>query len=236
MSIQSLQVHLSSSKGPIDVFLCTDGGDSGSLQQDGLDVNGNHPAFLKVSQGKRFYSNNTLVLPKKDHPSSVFFFLFLISEAAADGMADGVKMNGSSNGGVNAYGPLTGSAPMSPLSSSLSSILQQPEESIPFVPLSPALLSDEYMLGLGDEQGISDLFDSCDLDTLALDDLLRIWAIPETDRTSFQVDGCFLVPEWNLDWWAQLWGWTTDLNFVAFDIDRLRIDLTAMGSRVSVVW
>ncbi|KTF88237.1 hypothetical protein cypCar_00005854 [Cyprinus carpio] len=92
------------------------------------------------------------------------------AEAATDGMADGVKMNGSSNG----YGPLTESAPMSPLSSSLSSILQQPEESIPFVPLSPALLSDEYMLGLSDEQGISDLFDSCDLDTLALDDLLRI--------------------------------------------------------------
>ncbi|XP_016103103.1 transcription factor E2F3-like [Sinocyclocheilus grahami] len=142
---ESLQVHLSSSKGPIDVFLCTDGGDSGSLLQNGLDVNGNHPAFLKVSQ-----------------------------ESATDGMADGVKMNGSSNGSVNGYGPLTGSAPMSPLSSSLSSILQQPEESIPFVPLSPALLSDEYMLGLGDEQGISDLFDSCDLDTLALDDLLRI--------------------------------------------------------------
>ncbi|KAI2652715.1 Transcription factor E2F3 [Labeo rohita] len=120
---ESLQVHLSSSKGPIDVFLCTDGGDS---------------------------------------------------EAATDVIADGVKMNGSSNGGVNGYGPLTGSAPMSPLSSSLSSILQQPEESIPFVPLSPALLNDEYMLSLGDEQGISDLFDSCDLDTLALDDLLRI--------------------------------------------------------------
>ncbi|XP_051728302.1 transcription factor E2F3 isoform X1 [Ctenopharyngodon idella] len=138
---ESLQVHLSSSKGPIDVFLCTDGGDSGSVLHNGLDVNGNHPAFLKVSQ-----------------------------EAASDGMADGVKMNGS----VNGFGSLSGSAPMSPLSSSLSSILQQPEESIPFVPLSPALLSDEYMLSLGDEQGISDLFDSCDLDTLALDDLLRI--------------------------------------------------------------
>lgn len=52
MSVQSLQVHLSSSKGPIDVFLCTDGGDSGSVLHNGLDVNGNHPAFLKVSQGK----------------------------------------------------------------------------------------------------------------------------------------------------------------------------------------
>uniref|UniRef100_A0A672SHW7 E2F transcription factor 3 n=1 Tax=Sinocyclocheilus grahami TaxID=75366 RepID=A0A672SHW7_SINGR len=117
---ESLQVHLSSSKGPIDVFLCTDGGDSGSLLQNGLDVNGNHPAFLKF-------------------PSSVFSCSLFFQNL-----------------------------------SSLSSILQQPEESIPFVPLSPALLSDEYMLGLGDEQGISDLFDSCDLDTLALDDLLRI--------------------------------------------------------------
>ncbi|KAL0165462.1 hypothetical protein M9458_037306 [Cirrhinus mrigala] len=173
MSVQSLQVHLSSSKGPIDVFLCTDGGDSGSLLQNGLDVNGNHPAFLKVSQGKNFYSHNTFFFQKKV-PSIMFSFFSIISEAATDGTADGVKMNGSSNGGVNGYGPLTGSAPMSPLSSSLSSILQQPEESIPFVPLSPALLNDEYMLGLGDEQGISDLFDSCDLDTLALDDLLRI--------------------------------------------------------------
>ncbi len=175
MSIQSLQVHLSSSKGPIDVFLCTDGGDSGSPLQNGLDVNGNHPAFLKVTQGKNFYSNNTFGPSKDVHPSIIFFLLFIISEASTDGMADGVTMNGSSNDGVNGYGPLTGSAPMSPLSSSLSSILQQPEESIPFVPLSSALLSDEYMLGLGDEQqGISDLFDSCDLDTLALDDLLRI--------------------------------------------------------------
>ncbi|XP_051520115.1 transcription factor E2F3-like [Myxocyprinus asiaticus] len=142
---ESLQVHLSSSKGPIDVFLCTDGEDSGSLLHNGLDVNGNHTAIFKVSQ-----------------------------EGASGGMADGVKMNGSSNGSVNCYGSLAGSASMSPLSSSLSSILQQQDESVPFVPLSPALLNDEYMLGLGDVQGISDLFDSCDLDMLALDDLLRI--------------------------------------------------------------
>ncbi|TRY91531.1 hypothetical protein DNTS_004969 [Danionella cerebrum] len=142
---ESLQVHLSSSKGPIDVFLCTDGCDSGSLLQNGLDVNGNHPAFVKVSQ-----------------------------EAASEDPTEAVKVNGSYNGTVNNFGPVIGNAPMSPLSSSLSSILQQPEEAVPFVPLSPALLTDEYMLSLGDEQGISDLFDSYDLDTLALDDLLRI--------------------------------------------------------------
>ena len=34
---------------------------------------------------------------------------------------------------------------------------------------------DDYLLGLGDDQGISDLFDACDFDkmpSLALDDLL----------------------------------------------------------------
>lgn len=174
MSVQSLQVHLSSSKGPIDVFLCTDGGDSGSLLHNGLDVNGNHPAFLKVSQGKnsQHFTAKITSGPSKKKKVSIkcIFPFYIISETASDGMPDGVKMNGS----VNGFGSLAGSAPMSPLSSSLSSILQQPEESIPFVPLSPALLNDEYMLSLGDEQGISDLFDSCDLDTLALDDLLRI--------------------------------------------------------------
>jgi len=176
MSVQSLQVHLSSSKGPIDVFLCTDGGDSGSLLHNGLDVNGNHPAFLKVSQGKNSTFTTTITSgpsnkKKRKKVSLKYNFPFyIISENASDGMDDDVKMNGS----VNGFGSMPGSAPMSPLSSSLSSILQQPEESIPFVPLSPALLNDEYMLSLGDEQGISDLFDSCDLDTLALDDLLRI--------------------------------------------------------------
>lgn len=62
----------------------------------------------------------------------------------------------------------TGTAPLSPLSSSLSSILG------PFVTLSPALLGDEYPLGMDEEQGISDLFDSYDLDMLPLDELLMV--------------------------------------------------------------
>lgn len=61
-----------------------------------------------------------------------------------------------------------GTAPLSPFSSSLSSILG------PFVTLSPALLGDEYPLGMDEEQGISDLFDSCDLDMLPLDELLMV--------------------------------------------------------------
>ncbi|XP_072530881.1 transcription factor E2F3 [Salminus brasiliensis] len=140
---ESLQVHLSSSKGPIDVFLCTDPSGPGNPLDNGVDVNGNDTAFLRVSKG------------------------------AKAGLVSAGQMNSScANGPVNGSSAQTGN--MSPLSSSLSSILQQPMELVPFVPLSPALLSEDYMLGLDDEQGISDLFDSCDLDMLPLDDLLMV--------------------------------------------------------------
>lgn len=42
---------------------------------------------------------------------------------------------------------------------------------MPFISLSPPLLNDDY-LSLGEEAGISDLFDAYDLDKLPLDELL----------------------------------------------------------------
>uniref|UniRef100_A0A3B1ISD5 E2F transcription factor 3 n=1 Tax=Astyanax mexicanus TaxID=7994 RepID=A0A3B1ISD5_ASTMX len=140
---ESLQVHLSSSKGPIDVFLCTDPSGPGSALDNGVDVNGNDTAFLRVSKG-----------------------------ANSDVMDSAQVTSTCTSAPVNGNSAQTGN--MSPLSSSLSSILQQPMEMVPFVSLSPALLSEDYMLGLDDEQGISDLFDSCDLDMLPLDDLLMV--------------------------------------------------------------
>ncbi|XP_060760676.1 transcription factor E2F3 isoform X2 [Neoarius graeffei] len=49
---ESLQVHLSSSKGPIDVFLCTDTSESSSPLRNGVDVNGNDASFLRMSRGE----------------------------------------------------------------------------------------------------------------------------------------------------------------------------------------
>lgn len=72
-------------------------------------------------------------------------------------------------------------ATLSPISSPYTSLLQQTEDQIPsslgpFLNLAPPLLDqDDYLLSLGDDQGISDLFDACDFDkmpSLALDDLL----------------------------------------------------------------
>lgn len=70
---------------------------------------------------------------------------------------------------------------LSPISSPYTSLLQQTEDQIPtspgpFLNLGPPLLEqDDYLLGLGDDQGISDLFDACDFDkirSLGLDNLL----------------------------------------------------------------
>lgn len=129
---ESLQVHLSSSKGPIDVFLCTDTSESSSPLRNGVDINGNDTAFLRMSR----------------------------EDTKDTEMAESQQSNSSVT--------QTGTAPLSPFSSTLSSILG------PFVTLTPALLGDEYPLGMDEEQGISDLFDSCDLDMLPLDELLMV--------------------------------------------------------------
>uniref|UniRef100_A0A4W4GNC2 E2F transcription factor CC-MB domain-containing protein n=1 Tax=Electrophorus electricus TaxID=8005 RepID=A0A4W4GNC2_ELEEL len=127
---ESLQVHLSSSKGPIDVFLCADR--SGPLNNS-VDLNGNDTTFHRVSKG--------------DQLSSV-------------------------NGNAVVCGMQTGSPCLTALTSSLTCVRQPPPEPALFATLSPALLGEDYVLALDDEQGISDLFDSCDLDALPLDDLL----------------------------------------------------------------
>lgn len=60
--------------------------------------------------------------------------------------------------------------PVSPLPSSLTSLLPlQDVDQEPFIPLS--LVGDDYLLSLGEDEGISDLF-SYDLDRLPLDNLL----------------------------------------------------------------
>ncbi|KAJ8395271.1 hypothetical protein AAFF_G00034730 [Aldrovandia affinis] len=134
---ENLQVHLTSTKGPIDVFLCPDETTSNSPQKNVLDMNGNHSTFVKVLQ-------------------------------ECDG--------GSSASGIPDC-PVAVTT-ISPLASPLTCLLQQTEDQIPsalegpFVSLSSHLLSEDYMLSLGDEEGISDLFDTYDLDKLPLDDLL----------------------------------------------------------------
>ncbi|MGH0130332.1 UNVERIFIED_CONTAM: hypothetical protein FKN15_048671 [Acipenser sinensis] len=133
---QKLQVHLTSTKGPIEVLLCPDENITNSpIKNSTLDVNGNASPSIKSSQ--------------EGDPSS------------------SVKVDCSVS--VSNLSPYT--SPMN--------LLQQTEDQIslvlegPFVNLSPPHMNEDYLLSLGDEEGISDLFDAYDLDKLPpLDEFL----------------------------------------------------------------
>lgn len=153
---ESLSIHLTSTKGPIEVLLCPEDENTASSPTKNtiLDVNRN-PPFLKVLQDSSG-STSTPCGQSLPPPSS--------SPSAAVSVTT-----------------------LSPITSPFTSLLQQTEDQIPgplglggalgpFLSLAPPLLDqDDYLLGLGEEQGISDLFDAYDFDKmppLALDDLL----------------------------------------------------------------
>uniref|UniRef100_H3CW62 E2F transcription factor 3 n=1 Tax=Tetraodon nigroviridis TaxID=99883 RepID=H3CW62_TETNG len=139
---ESLSIHLTSTKGPIDVLLCPDDDNDpkSPVKNGGTDINGNSP-----------YPGSVAAAPSPGPPPPA-------AAAAAVSITT-----------------------LSPISSPYTSLLQQTEDQIPtslgpFLNLGPPLLEqDDYLLGLGDDQGISDLFDACDFDkirSLGLDDLL----------------------------------------------------------------
>lgn len=141
---ESLSIHLTSTKGPIDVLLCPDEelDPRSPVKSCNMDINGNSP-FLKVLQDP----NSTVT-------------------------SSGSSLAPPSSSAVSV-------TTLSPISSPYTSLLQQTEDQIPsglgpFLNLGPPLLEQEdYLLGLGDDQGISDLFDDLDrMPPLALDDLL----------------------------------------------------------------
>ncbi|KAM5298791.1 transcription factor E2F3 [Ctenodactylus gundi] len=127
-SIESLQIHLASTQGPIEVYLCPEETETHSPMKTNQDHNGNIPK----PTSKDLASNNS----------------------------------GHSDCSISM-------ANLSPLASP-ANLLQQTEDQIPsnlegpFVNLLPPLLQEDYLLSLGEEEGISDLFDAYDLEKLPL--------------------------------------------------------------------
>ncbi|KAM9573217.1 transcription factor E2F3 isoform 3-T3 [Guaruba guarouba] len=124
---QSALIHLSSTQGPIEVYLCPEENDALSpMKTYSQDHNGN----ISKTISKEVVSANS----------------------------------GQGDCSVNM-------ATISPLASP-ANLLQQTEDQIPsnfegpFVNLLPPLLQEDYLLSLGDEEGISDLFDAYDLEKL----------------------------------------------------------------------
>ncbi|XP_052003301.1 transcription factor E2F3-like [Xyrauchen texanus] len=128
---ESLQVHLTSTKGPIDVFLCPDESATDSpVKNSSFGVKESSSPFMKVLN---------------DASSSL-------------------------------SGPAVTVTSLSPITSPFTSLLQQTEDQIPcsegpFISLGSPPFSDDYLMSLEEEKGITDLFN--DLDRLPnLDDLL----------------------------------------------------------------
>ncbi|CAJ0930396.1 unnamed protein product [Ranitomeya imitator] len=130
--VESLQIHLSSTQGAIEVYLCPEESESSSpVKQNNPDQNGN----LQKPSSKDCLSPNIETVSCK----------------------------------VETISPLT----------SPTSLLQQTEDQIPlnldspFVNLLPPLVHEDYLLSLGEEEGISDLFDAYELEKLpSLEDFM----------------------------------------------------------------
>lgn len=201
-SPQSLSIHLTSTKGPIDVLLCPDDDSDpkSPVKNGGTDINGNSP-FLKVLQGLLqtfmllFLELNTNLTNQPPRMFRIRTFLNAKSRRSFDcswQICDLWILLLSPDPSSVSAAPSPGPPPappaaavsvttLSPILSPYTSLLQQTEDQIPtslgpFLNLGPPLLEqDDYLLGLGDDQGISDLFDACDFDkirSLGLDDLL----------------------------------------------------------------
>ncbi|XP_041759774.1 transcription factor E2F3-like isoform X1 [Coregonus clupeaformis] len=144
---ESLQVHLSSTQGPIEVFLCSDDHAPPSPLNN-VALNGNvHPPSSSYVNG---------------NSSSSFFKVSQGGNNSTDNASIGFS---------NALSRLPACSAVTVTPVSLLPL--QDVDQKPFVFPSPSLPfeEDDYLLSLGEDEGISDLF-SYDLDRLPLEDLL----------------------------------------------------------------
>ncbi|XP_054461793.1 transcription factor E2F3 isoform X2 [Anoplopoma fimbria] len=152
---ESLQVHLSSTRGPIEAFLCSD--DPMPMEAtDGSGANGSH---LNSSANR----NNATPLV----PSSSFVQVSSKDNAIRTSGVDFISSPPSEP--TQHPSPVT-VTPVSPMHTSL-----QPHsgDQQSFVTLTPPLAfsvgGEDYLLSLTEDEGITDLFSSFDLDQLPLE-------------------------------------------------------------------
>ncbi|XP_041811755.1 transcription factor E2F3 [Chelmon rostratus] len=147
---ESLQVHLRSTQGPIEVFLCSDdpinmeATDSCVASDSHLNssTNGHMPYMSSVQVSSKDSANHTSRISTISNPLS--------------------KPTQPSS-------PPT-STPVSPLPTSLQNPSEDQQNFVTLTPpLAVSLSREEYLLSLAEDEGITDLFSSVDLDQLPLD-------------------------------------------------------------------
>ncbi|XP_018556973.1 transcription factor E2F3 [Lates calcarifer] len=153
---ESLQVHLSSTQGPIEVFLCSDD----PIPMEATDATVPSASYLNSSANGK---------------DSIPFSLPFIQLSSKD---DANNSSGISNISNPLSDPTQHSSPVtvtpvSPMPTSLTSLQPPSEDQQSFVTLTPPLAlsldGEEYLLSLAEDEGITDLFSSVDLDQLPQD-------------------------------------------------------------------
>ncbi|CAK6961048.1 transcription factor E2F3 [Scomber scombrus] len=153
---ESLQVHLRSTQGPIEVFLCSD--DPVPMEAtDGSAANDSH-SYLSIN-------GNNSVSPLFPYSS----LLHACSKDYSNSTSDVNSISSPLSELTQHSTPVT-VTPMSPPPT----LLQSPsEDQQSFVTLTPPLAfsldGEEYVLSLAEDEGITDLFSSVDLGSLPLD-------------------------------------------------------------------
>ncbi|XP_019115332.2 transcription factor E2F3 [Larimichthys crocea] len=152
---ESLQVHLSSTKGPIEVFLCCDD----PIPMDVTECNVANGSLLNSS------TNGNSSVPMS--PNSSF-----IQMSSKDNSNHTQGINRISN---SLSEPTQHSTPATvthvpPVPTSLQPSSGDQQSFVTLTPpLAPSLDRGEYLLSLAENEGITDLFSSVDLDQLCLD-------------------------------------------------------------------
>ncbi|XP_059206046.1 transcription factor E2F3 [Centropristis striata] len=155
---ESLQVHLSSTQGPIEVFLCSD---------DPVPMEATDSSVTNGANGCHFNSptNGNSSAPLVPYSS----FVQVSSKDDANGTSGIISISDPLPEQTQHSSPVT-VTPASPMHTSL----QPPsEDHQSFVTLTPPLAfsldGEEYLVSLAEDEGITDLFSSVDLDQLPLD-------------------------------------------------------------------
>lgn len=146
---ESLQVHLSSTQGPIEAFLCSE--DPVPMDvTDGSVANGSH--LNPSANGNAVPHSSFVQVSSKDNA---------------------IRTSGVDITSSPPSEPTHHSSPVVPVSPMHASLRALSGEQQSFVTLTPplalSLSGEEYLLSLTEDEGITDLFSSFDLDQLPLD-------------------------------------------------------------------
>lgn len=154
---ESLQIHISSIQGPVDVFICSD---------EPFPIEAADSSAANEATGIRLNGSDSIL----DSPFMPFFQRS--SRENANGSCGIDSLSKPQSKSTQRSSPVT-ITPVSPIPTTLTSLQPHSEDQNSFVALTPpqacSLSEEGYLPSLAKSEGINDLFSSVDMDQLPTD-------------------------------------------------------------------